>query len=234
MSVWSEHVLPHGPLQSLGPRLWYVVGKLKRGGMTRNMVVHKLASGGLLIHSAVALDDETLANLLKLGKPQILVVPCPIHRLDAGAWKEKFPTIQVLAPKAARAAVEKVVTVDGLCEDVLPNHAIACHAADGLKPFELCYEMDTGKGKALVVTDMLFNLPHLSGIDGMIMKVIGSTGFFGMTFIGRRLMLKNRAAFKAWLIRMAETPQLAAICVGHGDMVTTQCAERLRSAASRL
>ncbi len=234
MSIWSEHVLPHGPLQNLGPRLWYVVGRLKRGGMTRNMVVHKLPSGGLLIHSAVALDDRTLAELLNVGKPQILVVPSPIHRLDAGAWKEKFPTIQVLAPKGARAAVEKAVTVDGTCEEVLPNHAIVCHMADGLKPVELCYELETGEGKALVVTDMLFNLPHLAGTFGLVMKLVGSTGFFGMTFLGRRLMLKDPAAFKSWLLKMADTPQLAAVCVGHGDMITTQCSERLRAAAARL
>ncbi len=234
MSVWSDHVLPHGPLQSLGPKLWQVVGRLKRGSLTRNMVVHKLGTGGLLVHSVVALDDKTLQDLLKLGKPEIMVVPCAIHRLDAAAWKERFPTIQVVAPKAARAAVEKVVTVDGLCEDVLPPHGIVCHAADGLKPFELCYELDSGNGKALVVTDMLFNLPHGSGLDGFIMKLIGSTGFFGMTFIGRKLMLRDRAAFKAWLIRMAALPNLKTVCVAHGEPVTSQCGERLRSAAARL
>lgn len=234
MSIWSDHVLPHGPLQSLGPRLWYVAGRLKRGSLTRNMVVHKLATGGLLVHSVVALDDKTLQELLKLGKPEIMVVPCSIHRLDAAAWKERFPTIQVLAPKAARAAVEKVVTVDGLCEDVLPNHGIVCHQADGLKPFELCYELDLGSGKALVVTDMLFNLPHGGGVDGLIMKLIGSTGFFGMTFIGRMLMLRDRGAFKAWLVKMAALPNLKAVSVAHGEPVTAQCGEKLRAAAARL
>lgn len=140
----------------------------------------------------------------------------------------------MLAPAAARAAAAKVVTVDGTCEDALPEHGIICHKADGLKPFELCYEVDAGNGKALVVTDMLFNLPHLGGVDGFIMKLIGSTGFFGMTLIGRTLMLKDRATFKAWLVKMADLPQLATVCVAHGRMVTSQCPENLRSAAARL
>ncbi len=234
MATWQEHVLPHGPLVAIGPRLWILTGRLKRGSMTRNMVVHKLASGGLLIHSAIAVDEETLEQMTMQGKPEVMIVPNRFHRMDARVWKERFPNLIVLAPRAAVASVEKVIAVDATCEERLPPLGVNVLQPPGVKPFELCYEMETGNGKALVVTDMLMNLEHRRGLDGWILKALGSTGFFGMTFIGRVLLLKDRKAFKGWLTEQASRREPAAICVAHGDPIIKDCTAELLNAAARL
>lgn len=234
MTDWQRHVLPHGPLVPIGTRVWQVTGRLPRGNMPRNMVVHKLASGGLLIHSAIALDEPTMVKLAALGRPEVLIVPNSFHRLDAGVWKARFSSVRVLAPAAARVAVEKKVTVDATCEEALAEHGVKWHAPEGLKPSELWYELESGEGPVLVLTDSLMNLPHGPGVDGLLMRLLGSTGFFGLTRIGRMLLLKDRAAYKAWLLRLADTPRLKGVLVAHGEAVVERAAESLRAAAGRL
>jgi hypothetical protein len=116
----------------------------------------------------------------------------------------------------------------------LANLGIRCHVPRGIKPFELTYELDLSPGSALIFTDVLFNLDHLSGFTGRLLRLVDSTGFFGITRIGRFLSLKDREAFKQWLLEAAETENFRVICVGHGNRIQDNCAERLREAAGRL
>ena len=237
MSIWTDHVLPHGSLEQITPLVWTVCGRLPRGNMPRNMVVHRLPDRSLLIHSAIALDDVGIKAIESLGEPKVMVVPNGLHRLDAVAWKKRYPKIRVLCPAAARAKVEQRVEVDATCEDFLPLLKVHAQAVPGIKPGELAYELEAGTtngGRVLVVTDMLFNLPNLAGFDGGLLRVLGSTGFFGMTRIGRLFMLTDRASFQSWLEAQAKRTDVAAICVGHGDPVRSDVGMAIASAAERL
>ena len=106
MTTWHEHVLPHGDLVEVQPNLWQVTGRLPRGNLSRNMVVFKLpTTGGLLIHSGIALDEARIKKLEALGPPEVLIVPNRMHRLDAAVYKERYPKIRVVCPAAARQHV---------------------------------------------------------------------------------------------------------------------------------
>ena len=235
MTNWNAHILPHSDLVEIQRNLWQVTGRLPRGNVPRNMVVYRLLqSGGLLIHSAIALDDERIKKLEALGNPEILIVPNRMHRLDAAVYKERYPKIRVLCPTAAREHVAKIVAVDGTCEDILPTYGIQVHVPRGIRPGELCYELPVADGGVLVFTDLLFNLDHQHGLDGFIFRAIGSTGFFGITRIGRLLMLQDRTAFREWLQLMARRTDLKAICVAHGAAITSAIANELTAAAERL
>ncbi|MCO4764174.1 MAG: hypothetical protein KC502_21865 [Myxococcales bacterium] len=234
MSNWSDNVCEHGPLVALASNLWLVRGSLPRGDLTRNMTVYRLPEGRLVVHSAVALNEAGMASLDALGPVSFIIVPNGFHRLDAGRYKARYPDALVLAPKNVRKAAEKVVPVDGLCEAVLPPLGIQCIQPGGIKAVELAYELPIEGGVALVVADLLFNHQHMSGFGGWFLKTIGSTGFFGMTGIGRMLMLKDSALFKAWLREQAERADLQMICVAHGDTISGDCPDRLRAAADRL
>ncbi len=231
---WHKHVHPHGPLQQIAGNTWQVTGSLSKGHVPRNMVVHRMPNGGLWLHSVIALDEKRMAELVALGRPEILVVPSGLHRLDAAVYKERFPPLQVLCPAASRGEVAKKVAVDGICEEVLPARGILVIRADGLKDTELAYVLSAPEGKVLVVTDMLFNLPRLPGIDGWLLHWIGSTGFFGITVIGRLFLLKNKRRFAEWLTQMSGMPGLYAISVAHGDAVVGNAGEALRGARARL
>lgn len=233
--TWTVH--PHGPLETLAPGLWRVQGSLPPSALPRTMTVWRMPSGGLWIHSAVNLDQATLAALEAEGTPELLVVPNGLHRADAAAWKERYPEIQVLAPSGARVAVEKVLPVDALAEDVLPPLGVACLSQPGLKPVELIYRLPLPDGNhALVVCDALFNVPdHLPGVMGLIFRYLTrSTGFFGLTGLGRWLMLTDKKAFSRFLRELADDPALAIIVVAHGDAITEGAAQRLREASARL
>lgn len=240
MTTWNDHVFPHGPLTQIAPKLWVVQGRLPRGPLPRTMIVHLLSGPGgrprLLIHSAVALDADGMKQLEALGEPAVMIVPNRFHRLDAAVFKHRYPHLKVLCPDAARKFVEQKVAVDGSCEAELPAWGVTCHRPPGIRDGELCYELDVGDGrsKALVVTDVLFNLPHLPGFSGWLLRLLGSSGFFGITRIGKFLLLENREAFRNWLHALSRRGDLQHICVGHGDVVSANIAAKLHEAARRV
>ena len=233
MSTWNDHVFPHGELVELAPRLWRVTGSLPRSPLPRTMVIYRLADGGLLIHSAVALDEAGMAALEALGPPKILIVPNRMHRADAGAYKERYPDLVVCCPEGARAAVGAVVAVHDTAPAVLKEHGIVCH---GDPSFEHTYELPLDDGVALVCADSLFHLrEHLPGCGGLIARYITrSTGFFGVTGLGRVFLGKGKAALKSWLEEQALRDDVRVFVMAHGEPVTTGVSAKLREAAARL
>ena len=229
----QHSILPHGQLEEIAPGIWQVRGSLARVPLPRNMIIYPMKDGGLLIHSAVALNEEGMAQLEALGKPSVMIVPNSYHRLDAPFYKARYPEIRVVCPARARTQVEKVVPVDGSAEELqLPG--VTPIQPEGIKRVELLYELETTKGRALIVCDLLFNLPVGRGIGGLIGRLMGSAGFFGMTRIARMLMLKDRQVFKAWLEQLAKRNDIALISMAHGKPITENCSARLMEAAARL
>lgn len=235
MTKWDSHVFPHGPLEEISQGLWLVTGSLKKGPLPRNMVIYRLPDGGLWIHSAIALDSKGMRDLEKLGEPSVMIVPSPFHRIDAGVYKERYPRLQVYCPRGIEKRVGEVVPVNGSCEDALPAHGIKSIAIPGIKPIELCYQLrlETG-GTCLVFNDALMNLSHLPGLQGWILKCMGSTGFFGLTTVGKMLMLKNKNQFRAWLMEQANAHVIKTILMSHGEPITKDCNQELKNAAARL
>jgi hypothetical protein len=209
------------------------------------MVIYRLADASLIIHSAIALNESGMVKLESLGTPKILIVPNRIHRLDAGVYKQRYPQLQVVCPAAAKPYVEQVVAVDGIAEEVLPPYGIICHEPQGIRPQELVYELSLPTGKALIFTDILFNLnksylqQHLPTKEFLIQWIgtstIGSSGFFGITGLGRQFFMKDRNAYRQWLEALADRiSDLQVISVAHGSPINTDCNRRLREAAARL
>lgn len=232
--AWQDHVHPHGPLTEVVPGLWAVQGSLARSGLPRTMAVARLADGGLLLHSGVALDEAGMAQLEALGPLRILIVPNGLHRADAAAYKERYPQLEVIAPRSSRAAVEQVVAVDADAEEALPPLGIEPLAPEGIKPSELIYRVPVQEGTALLITDLLFNLPHQPGPFGLIFRYLTqSTGAFKVTGLGRLMMVQDRGLLQRWLRQLSE-PEPVAIVVAHGDWITGGCAQQLEAAAARL
>lgn len=228
---WNKKVLPHGDLIRLDSRLWYVTGSLPHGNTPRNMVIYKLNSGGLLIHSAIALNEAAMLNIEKIGRLEYLMVPNKFHRLDAPLFKERYNYIKVICPAVIRNDVEAKVPVDNSVEDTTRELGIKYHIPEGFNSGELVYEFDVENGKALIFCDLLFNLEHFGGITGWLLRILGSTGFFGTTKIGRILM-KDKPAIKKLLLKLSETDNLKYILVAHGKPISKDCSIKLREAAS--
>lgn len=236
---WDASVGRHGELEQVAPGLYWVWAPTPDVPVTRNMIVYVLPEGGLLVHSAICLDAAQMRKLDALGPVRFLVVPNQGHRLDVKRWKKRYPSALVLAPQNARAKVEEVIAVDQTCEEALPPLGIRVHRPDGMKEgYELVYEVDLeGGGTALIVNDVLAAPhPHApTGFGGAISNVLGLPGGrFGQPRIVRFRFGKDRNAFRRFVGRLAEIPDLRAMVSSHGGPVTGDVAGTLREALPRL
>ncbi len=237
--AWDASVGKHGNLAEVAPGLRWVWAPCPGVPVTRNMSVWKLPDGGLLVHSAICLDEARMATLEALGEVRFILVPNEGHRIDVKRWKKRYPKASVIAPKNARAKIEQVVAVDATCEETLPALGIRIHSPDGMKDgYELVYEVDlAGGGKALIVNDVLVG-PHPhppTGFGGMMSKLLGPPGgLFGQARIVRTFFGKDRAAFRGFVQRLAEIPDLRAIVTSHGGPITEDPARELSAALPRL
>ena len=128
--TWT--VLPHSPLRQLEENLWWVEGSLPNMPLKRVTTIVKMGSGDLVVHSALALDDPTRAAVEALGPLRYLVVPSGYHRLDAKAWKARYPEARVLCPVGSRRRVEQVVSVDGSYADLPADPAVRLIPLEGM------------------------------------------------------------------------------------------------------
>lgn len=230
----NHPIYPHSGLLPLAENVWYVAGSVPRSQLGRNMTVIRTSSGKLVIHSGIALNSATQNALDDLGEVSHIIVPSAIHRMDAKWFKARYPKARLICPEAAKTKVSAVVEVDSSCEVTLPKLGIKVHTMPGVKPTELAYEIETGDGACLLFCDALMNNDHLPGLEGKILWLIGSTGFFGMTAIGRLLLLKDRAAFRDWLKNLSDRDDLHSVVPAHGDPIRTELKNRLRMASERL
>lgn len=89
-----------GQLVQVAEGLWLVDGPVVRWftmPFPTRMVICRLASGELFIHSPVALTPEMERALSDLGEPRHLVSPNKLHHLFIAEWQERFPGIRVYA-----------------------------------------------------------------------------------------------------------------------------------------
>jgi hypothetical protein len=224
----------HGPLTELADGLWHVDATLDVLPIGRRMVVMRLGDGGLGVHSAVCTDAETVAAIEALGSVRWIIVPSGHHRMDAPAWKARFPDAKVVAMPASQARVAGVVPVDG-DYGALPDGAVTWQALDGVPAEGVFLHRAPDGAVTAVFNDAFMNLPdRLPGWKGWVVKAIGSTGGPKVTNTAKWFIVKDRPAYAAHLRRLAETPGLARIVPAHGDIVTNDAPAALRRAADGL
>lgn len=227
-STWT--VLPHKPIEKLADNLWRVSGTMPDGKTQRQMVLARMADGRVLVHNAVALGDAEMKELEAWGTPAVLFVPNQFHRQDARIWKDRYPKATVVAPAGAKKGVSKVVPVDVTSEDAPRDESVRLLPLDGC-PMESVLEVKSGAETTLVFCDAVLNMPKLKGVMGLL---LGPTGTVSVPRAMRLLGIKDRKAFAAHLDRLADTPGLRRILVGHGRPVDSDPAGVLRQVAARL
>ncbi len=231
--TWT--VLPHQPIEELETNLWRVQGTLPKMDLKRVMTLVRLKDGRIVVHSAIALDDPSMAKIEAWGRPAVLVVPNAFHRLDAPAWVARYPEIEVRAPRGGRKKIEEVVRVDAGYDGFDGGHTASLEILDGVASSEGVMMVRSQGGTTLVFNDALFNMPHGRGVAGLFFRYgTCSTGGPRVSRLFRWLAVKDRAAFAAHLRRLADTPDLSRIIVSHHRMITDQPATILRNVASTL
>jgi len=231
-ATWT--VLAHGPLEKLGDDVWRVEGALPGMSMKRVMTIARRADGQLVVHNAIALDDAAMKTLDALGPVGFIVVPNGYHRLDAPAFAKRYPNARVLAPRGARAKVGEVTTVHGDYGDFPADARVRLEHIDGTKDAEGVMIVEGADGATLVLNDIVFNMPHLPGFAGLVVRALGSSGGPRVTRIARMFLIKDKGAARAHLERLAKTPRLARIVVSHHEVIADAPAETLARVAATL
>ena len=126
-----------------------------------------------------------------------------------------------------------MVPVDLDFDGVPADEVLAFEHLDGVAQSEGVVRVRSVDGVTLIFNDVLFNVPKLPGFSGFVLGLLGSTGGPKITLIGRLFVVKDKAALRAHLERLA-APQVRRLVPGHGDVVAEGAAEVLRAVAGRL
>src|SRR5262245_3049574 len=213
--TWTT--LKHEPLEKHGDNLWSVQGTMPRPGIHRRMVVAKLANGGLVIHNAIALDDASMKELEGFGDPAYLLVPNGFHRQDAFIYKQRYPKLRVLCPRATSAKVKQVVEPDGSFDDLPADPRVKVFHLRGVKEREGAMFVQSDSGSSVAFCDIVMNIPPRGGLFGF---MLAPTGRPGVPRFSRWVTISDRAAFRAHLEELASATDMKRLLVGHGRNVT--------------
>ncbi|MDQ3370425.1 MAG: hypothetical protein M3680_33815 [Myxococcota bacterium] len=231
----SWRVLPHAPLEKLSDRLWRVEGNLPDIAMKRVMTVARRDDGSLVVHNAIALDAAAMAELDAWGPVAVVVVPNRFHRLDAAVFHERYPQARILCPAGAAAKVAQVVPVSGSYEELGADGAVELQTLAGTREREGAMIVRAGDDTTIVFNDAIFNMPHLAGFTGFVLRrLTGSTGGPRVSRLTRLLVISDRAAFRAHLERLAALPGLRRVIVAHHLTIDHDPADTLRAVAATL
>jgi len=225
-------VLPHGDLTPVNERILTVVGDLKMPllHLPRRMSAVRLASGDLVIFSAIALRDADMAKLEAFGRPTFLVVPSVMHRLDAPGFARRYPQITVVAPRAGAEKIGDVVRIDTSTPDF---------GDPGVRYVEVAgdsaLEVDCGDGMTVIVNDLIGDIHGEAGIGGWLLRVMKFAGDDPQVPAPVKILMgkhKSEVArqFRSW----AEHSNLRRIIVSHGDPIESDPRGALRTLAASL
>jgi hypothetical protein len=227
------NVLPHGSLVEHAENLWSIDGALPNMPLRRRMTLARRANGSVVVHNAIALEDDLMKKIEAWGTVDTLVVPNGWHRLDAPLFHERYPAAKVVCPAGSRKKIEEVIAVDATYADLAADADVGFEHLDGTKLGEGVMRVRSSDGVTLVFNDAIFNVPHLPGAQGFVLKLMGSTGGPKITKVGRWFLVKDKAALRAELERLA-SDDLVRLVPGHGDVVEEDAAAVLRRVAASL
>ncbi|MFY0578776.1 hypothetical protein ACN28S_34835 [Cystobacter fuscus] len=229
-------VRAHGPLEQLAENLWRVEGSLPNMSLKRVMTVARRGDGSLVIHNGIALGDKEQRELEALGPLAVLIVPNGAHRLDAPAYKKRYPALRVFAPRGSRARVEEAVPVDGTYEDFAADDAVRLEMLHGVNDMEGAMLVRSRDGTTLVLNDALFNMDRKKDFLGWLFTtVFGSAPGPRVSRLSKLVFVKDRKALRADFERYAELPGLVRLVVSHEKVEHgSQAALALRRAATYL
>jgi hypothetical protein len=229
-SEWK--VLAHGPIEKLAENLWWVQGALPGMSLKRVMVIVRLNDGRLVIHNGIALNEASMQEIERWGRPAFLVVPNGAHRLDAPAYKARYPELKVLCPRGARARVEEVVRVDGSYEDFPADDTVRFEMLQGVADGEGAMIVRSADGESLVLNDAMFNMDRKRDPLGFFFTtLLGSAPGPRVSRLAKLLFIKDKKALRQDFARFAELPSLTRLIVAHEKVATGPSArDALRTA----
>lgn len=212
----SWKVLAHEPIVELADNLWWVRGSLPGMSLKRTMTVLRLGDGRLVIHNAIALDEASMARIEAWGTLAFLIVPNGAHRLDAPAYKSRYPSLQVFAPRGSSKAVGEVIALDGTYDDFPHTAEVRFEMLHGIQDKEGAMIVQSADGTTVVLNDALFNMDTKKDVLGYLFTtLLGSAPGPRVSRLAKLVFIKDKAALRRDFQRFAQIPDLVRLIVAH-------------------
>jgi hypothetical protein len=184
--------------------------------LKRVMVVVRLADAQLLIHNGIALDEPAMAEIERFGVPSFLVVPSGGHRLDAPAYKKRYPSLRVYAPRGARDKVERMVPVDATYEDFPANETAYFERLNGVNDTEGALIVRSADGVSVILNDCMFNMDtKRDPLGWFFTTALGSAPGPRVSRLAKLAIIKDKKALRADFEHLAALPDLTRVIVAH-------------------
>ena len=213
-SEWK--VLAHEPIVKLADNLLWVRGALPGMSLKRTMLVVRLQDSSLVIHNGIALQESAQAELEAFGRPAFLIVPNGGPRLDAPAYKKRYPALRVFTPAGSRERVQKVVPVDGTYEDFPADDVVRFEKLHGMNDAEGAMIVKSSDGVSVVLNDCMFNMDRKRDVLGWLFTtMLGSAPGPRVSRLAKMVYVKDKQALRADFERFAEIPNLTRVIVAH-------------------
>ena len=223
-------VLEHKPIEELAPNLWRVEGKMNERNR-RVMTLARLNDGRIIVHNAIALNDDEMKKIDAWGQVSAILIPNGFHRQDAFIMHQRYPKAKVYAPKGAIKAAKKSTEIAGSYDDVPTDMTVWLRHIDGIGEREGLLMVRSNDGVSAVFCDTLLNLPKMGGFFGMMLH---PTGTLSVPRISRMFWMKDKEALRGDLEKLAKEEGLVRVIPGHGHVITENASAALSEAAGRL
>lgn len=218
-------------LEPLTADVWTAQRPLRFFGLDTGtrMTIVRLRSGGLFVHSPIALDAELRAAVDALGPVTAVVAPSRFHHLYVNEWAAAYPSASV----SGCPGLEKK-RKDVRWSRILDDAPAAEWRGEldqvffGARSLENEVVFFHRPSKTIISSDFIFNLAtHASGLTRAVAFLLGQRA--PGTTILERLLIGNRSAAREQIGRIAAWGA-GRIVLAHGDVITTGGSDVVRSA----
>ena len=175
-----------------------------------------------------------MRELEALGEPSVMVIPHWDHWAHIAAFKKRYPKLDVVCPRASVDRVSKHMKVEYSCEEYFPRHGVTYHQPLGIDPFEGVLEVPVGGKVAVIMNDLITNVPHQAGFYGLLLRLTGSTGKPRVIYMVKRQLHVQREPLRAYIRSLAERLDIAIVTTSHGECLVTNVAKTLFHVAEDL
>jgi len=196
-----------------------VLEKRAGSGWGLNMILVPLAGGGLLVHSPTWLGDDTFDRVAAIGEPTILFAPNHFHHLSLARFRERWPNAVAVASDVALPRLRSKGH-DGLASiGATKLDGARWLACEGTRAGEALVSIDDGQ-RTWIACDAFFNVERpVTGVMGLALRALDTTPGLriGSTFLW--MALRDRAAYKKWILARIAEERPTKLFVSHGVAV---------------
>jgi len=178
-------------LQKIDENIWYCNHLLKKFPMVFNirMVVVRLSSGGLWLHSPVPIGDKLFKQINSLGKVEHIVAPNCFHHLFASSAKTRFSEAVLWAAPGLKQR-KKDILFDAVINDEVTDWGNTLeyeHIGGMIKMNEVIFLHKPSK--TLICSDFVFNITgEPNFLMKMLWRIAGTYKKFGQSRVWRFLV----------------------------------------------